>query len=72
MGMRLRLKASYGTSGFNQPMVEGISVNGINPTGFTLDFGAFEEVSVGTAAHGPRGGNDKGMVTIAYDTAGVL
>ena len=35
-------------------MVEGISVTGINPTGFTLDYGAFEEVSVGTAAHGPE------------------
>jgi len=35
-------------------MVEGISVTGINPTGFTLDYGAFAEVSVGTAAHGPE------------------
>ena len=46
--------SAYGTAGFNVPMVEGISVNGINPTGFTLDYGAFEEVSVGTAAHGPE------------------
>ncbi len=46
--------SAYGTSGFNRPMVEGISVTGINPTGFTLDHGAFEEVSVGTAAHGPE------------------
>ena len=44
----------YGTVGANRPMVEGISVSGINPTGFTLDYGVFEEVSVGTAAHGPE------------------
>jgi hypothetical protein len=29
-------------------MVEGISVTGIKPTGFTLDYGAFAEVSVGS------------------------
>ena len=46
--------SAYGTAGSNRPMVEGISVSGINPTGFTLDYGAFEEVSVGTAAHGPE------------------
>jgi hypothetical protein len=46
--------SAYGTAGFNRPMVEGISVTGINPTGFTLDYGAFEEVSVRTAAHGPE------------------
>ncbi len=46
--------SAYGTAGFNRPMVEGISVTGINSTGFTLDYGAFEEVSVGTAAHGPE------------------
>jgi hypothetical protein len=28
--------SAYGTVGFNRPMVEGISVSGINPTGFTL------------------------------------
>ena len=28
--------------------VEGISVSGINPTGFTLDYGVFEVVWVGT------------------------
>lgn len=44
--------AAYGTRGANRPMVEGISVTGIFPTGFTLDYGAFEEVSVLTAAHG--------------------
>jgi hypothetical protein len=44
----------YGSVGLNRPMVEGISVSGINPTGFTLDYGAFEEVSVGTAAQGPE------------------
>ena len=45
---------AYGTSGFNRPMVEGLSVTGIVPTGFALDFGSFEEVSVGTGAHGPE------------------
>ena len=44
--------AAYGTRGFNRPMVEGISVTGIFATGFTLDYGSFEEVSVLTAAHG--------------------
>jgi hypothetical protein len=46
--------SAYGTVGFNRPMVEGIMVTGINPTGFTLNYGSFEEVSVGTAAHGPE------------------
>ena len=45
---------AYGTSGFNRPMVEGVSVSGIVATGFSLDLGAFEEVSVGTGAHGPE------------------
>ena len=44
--------SAYGTRGGNRPMVEGISVTGIFPTGFTLDFGSFDEVSVGTAVHG--------------------
>jgi hypothetical protein len=44
----------YGTAGFNRPMVEGISVTGINPTGFTLNYGSFDEVSIHTAAHGPE------------------
>ena len=43
--------AAYGIFGQNRPMVEGINVSGIQPTGFTLDFGSFDEVSVGTAAH---------------------
>ena len=33
-------------------MVEGIDVAGIFPSGFTLDYGSFDEVSVGTAVHG--------------------
>jgi len=41
---------AYGTFGPNRPMVEGISVAGIGNT-FALDYGSFEEVSVGTAAH---------------------
>jgi hypothetical protein len=43
--------AAYGTDGQNRPMVEGINVAGIFPTGFTLNYGSFDEVSVGTAAH---------------------
>jgi hypothetical protein len=41
----------YGTTSPNRPHVEGISIAGISGTGFTLDYGSFEEVSVGTAAH---------------------
>jgi len=43
--------SAYGTSGTNWPLVEGISVSGIAPTGFALNYGSFDEVSVGTAAH---------------------
>ena len=43
--------AAYGIFGQNRPMVEGINVSGIQSTGFALDFGSFDEVSVGTAAH---------------------
>jgi carboxypeptidase family protein len=46
------LYGAYGTLGANRPMIEGISVSGIFPTGLTLNFGSFDEVSVGTAAHG--------------------
>jgi Carboxypeptidase regulatory-like domain/TonB dependent receptor len=44
--------SAYGTRSANRPMVEGISVTGIFPSGFTLDYGSFDEVSVGTAVHG--------------------
>ena len=44
--------SAYGTVGANRPMVEGIAVSGIFPSGFTLDYGSFSEVSVGTAVHG--------------------
>jgi len=44
--------SAYGTHGANRPMVEGINVAGIFPSGFTLDYGSFAEVSVGTAVHG--------------------
>ena len=43
--------SAYGTSGANRPMIEGINVAGIAPTGFALNYGSFEQVSVGTAAH---------------------
>jgi Carboxypeptidase regulatory-like domain len=42
--------SAYGTFGANRPMVEGISVAGIFPTGTPLDYGSFEEISVGTGA----------------------
>ena len=45
---------AYGTQGFNRPMVEGICVAGIMSTGMGLDLGSFDEVSVGTGAHGPE------------------
>jgi hypothetical protein len=48
------LYSAYGTSAANRPMIEGISVSGIFATGLTLNFGSFDEVSVGTAAHGPE------------------
>ena len=49
------LYSAYGTQTANRPMIEGISVSGIFATGLTLNFGSFDEVSVGTAAHGPDG-----------------
>ena len=45
---------AYGTRGSNRPMVEGMMVAQIFPLGFTLDYGAFEEVTVRLAAHGPE------------------
>jgi hypothetical protein len=43
---------AYGTSGLNRPMIEGISVTGINPLGLTIDYGAFDHAAVGAGAHG--------------------
>ena len=43
---------AFGTSGANRPMVEGIDTTGVQGTGFTFDYGSFDEVSVHTAAHG--------------------
>lgn len=43
--------AAYGTFGWNWPTVEGISISGMFPLGFTLDFGALDDVTVYTAAH---------------------
>ena len=45
---------AYGTGGYNRPMVEGISIAAMFGVGFTVDYGAFEEVSVGLGAHGPE------------------
>jgi Carboxypeptidase regulatory-like domain/TonB dependent receptor-like, beta-barrel len=43
--------SAFGTSGANRPMVEGIDTTGVQGTGFTFDYGSFDEVSVYTAAH---------------------
>lgn len=42
---------AFGTLGNNRPMVEGIDATGIFGTGFTVDYGSFDEVSVYTAGH---------------------
>ena len=39
---------------YNRPTIEGISVSGMNPFGFALDYGTFTNVSVGTGAYGPE------------------
>lgn len=46
--------SAYGNRGSNRPTVEGMLVTQIFPLGFTLDYGAFEEVAVRLAAHGPE------------------
>ncbi len=46
--------AAFGTRGANRPMVEGIAVTQIFSYGFTIDYGSFEEVTIGLAAHGPQ------------------
>jgi hypothetical protein len=46
--------SAYGFAGFNRPTVEGIVVSGLNPFAFSLDYGSFEEVSVGLGAYGPE------------------
>jgi hypothetical protein len=45
------LYSAYGISGQNRPMVEGLAVSGMFASGFTLNYGSFEEVSVGTGSH---------------------
>ena len=42
---------AYGTSGGARPTVEGIYVVGLQEAGFSLDYGAFSEISVSAAAH---------------------
>jgi hypothetical protein len=42
---------AFGITGANRPMVEGIDTTGVQGTGFTFDYGSFEEVLVSTAAH---------------------
>jgi hypothetical protein len=43
---------AYGTTGQNRPMVEGIvATEGTGAAGFYYDYGSFDEVSIGTAAH---------------------
>jgi hypothetical protein len=46
--------SGYGFGGFNRPTLEGISLSGFNPFMFPLDYGSFEEVRVGLAAHTPE------------------
>ena len=46
--------SAYGITGFNRPTLEGISVSNLNPLGFSLDYGSFEEVSVRLGAYGPE------------------
>jgi hypothetical protein len=45
------LYTAFGTGRANRPMVEGIAVSGMFPLGVTLDYGSFEEVTVGTGVH---------------------
>jgi hypothetical protein len=42
---------AFGISGSNRPMVEGIDTTGVQGTGFTFDYGSFDEVLVSTGAH---------------------
>ena len=42
---------AFGISGNNRPMVEGIDTTGVQNTGFSFDYGSFDEVLVSTAAH---------------------
>jgi carboxypeptidase family protein/TonB-dependent receptor-like protein len=43
--------SAYGTFGQNRPMVEGIVAAGVQVNGFSFNYGAFDEITVGTAAH---------------------
>ncbi len=43
--------STYGISGGDRPTVEGIYVAALQPLGFSLNYGAFAEISVSTAAH---------------------
>jgi hypothetical protein len=44
--------SSYGRNSSPRHTIEGIVITGLFSTGFTPDYGSFEEVSVHTAAHG--------------------
>ena len=46
--------SAYGIAGYNRPTFEGISVSGMNPYGVGLDYGSFEQVTVGAGAYGPE------------------
>lgn len=52
--LALRPFSAYGIAGFNEPTLEGISISQHNRYGFNLDYGSFEEVSVGLGAYGPE------------------
>ncbi len=51
--LNLRPFSAYGLAGFSRPTLEGISISQHNRYGFNLDYGSFEEVSVGLGAYGP-------------------
>ena len=45
---------AYGTNAPGHPTIEGISIQGHDPLGFTLDYGSLEHVAVGLGAFGPE------------------
>lgn len=46
--------SAYGTNAPGHPTIEGISIQGHDPLGFTLDYGSLEQAAVGLGAFGPE------------------
>ena len=46
--------SAYGIAAYNRPTLEGINIGYFNLLGFSLDYGSFDEVSVGLGAYGPE------------------